>query len=100
MSNKYLFITLLVIFVAILTFPHAPAFANLVNCGQTLGPAPVGGTGVVVPCKLSDFWILLASVVRCLTAYIGIPLAVLGIGVGGFYIIIGSNSPGERTKGK
>ncbi len=50
-------------------------------------------------CTLQDFFNLLGSVYKYIV-FIAAPLAVLGIGVGGFRMILGSASEGERTKGR
>ncbi|HEY4518458.1 MAG TPA: hypothetical protein VJG48_02420 [Candidatus Paceibacterota bacterium] len=84
-----IFFLALIILVSFMPMAQALAFPALVNCGKD-----------ATPCTLADFWQLLARVVKFLTAYIGIPLAVLGIGVGGFHIIIARGSPGEITKGR
>ena len=88
MNKKHWYALALIVAIVIVAIPQTPVYAALVNCGKD------------APCTLANFWGLLVGVVDFLLKFIGIPLAVLGIGVGGFYIIIGSNSEGDRTKGK
>lgn len=105
MNIKTWQILILLVLVAIGTLPFANAYADfssgLVTCGnQETGPTQSGSPIPIRPCTFADFWNFLARIVRFLTEYIGVPLAVFGIGVGGLRLIIGSNSEGERTKAK
>ena len=96
-----IFLLTLVILVSFVPMARALAFPSLVNCGnQEVGPGEGGGSLPIEPCTLDDLWKLIARVVDFLLKYIGIPLAVFGIGVGGFRMIIGSNSASQREEGK
>ncbi|MEK7535823.1 MAG: pilin [Patescibacteria group bacterium] len=64
------------------------ALLPLVNCGT--GPEP---------CKLSEFLTLLTRIFDYLIVLV-VSLAILGIGIGGAYMIIGGASEGQRTEGK
>ena len=50
-------------------------------------------------CGLPDFWKLLANIFNYLLVLV-VPLAILGIGVGGVYMILGSANEQMRSRGK
>ena len=65
--------------------------------------ASVAAQDIIQPCpkgtcELSDFYALLGRIFNFIVK-LAIPLAVLGIGVGGFRIMMGSASEGEHKKG-
>lgn len=64
------------------------AFGGLVQCGR-------GATGA---CTYQDFLTLLGRLFNYLMV-LAVPLAILGIGVGALYMIMGASGEG-RTKGK
>ncbi len=86
---------------------------TLVVMGSFLFPAlvthaqlPAGETGGFVtcgkgadPCTFQDLMPFLSNLVTKLLTYIAVPLATLGIAIGGVRIIVGSQNPGERSKG-
>lgn len=74
-----------------------PAF-TLVQAQGATGLVPCG-TGPDDACKFEDFYKLLTKVFDFLVL-MATSLAVLGIGIGGFRMMLGSASEGERTQGK
>jgi len=56
----------------------------------------------IVPCDsctFKDFWQLLSNIFGFLIILV-VPLAILGIGIGGVYMILGSANESQRTQGK
>ena len=65
------------------------AITPLVKCGNSGSE----------PCGYKDFIVLLVTVFNYLI-YLVVPLSILGIGVGGLYMIFGSSNEAQRTQGK
>jgi hypothetical protein len=93
MNKSLLFGVFLVLFLipALVYLPAGMASAQgIVQCGNTGQP----------PCQIQDFFAMLGRIYNFIVLYIAAPLAVLGLTIGGIFLLISAGNPNLAGQGK